>query len=211
MLRKVGKMNNITNEEFDLPKNALIVMVGVQGTGKSTLAKRVAKENTIIVSTDDIHEEMHGKMTGDGDENLNGDEIFKEFYQRIGNGLKEGKQVIADAVSISRYKRKELYDIAKEYSAPIRVVVMNVGKNQTLKQNKQRERQIPDERIIQMFQKLSYRSIIKDANGKIVRREDGKPKYNPSEYERIGWEIEELRKEGYDAKTCSVFVIPQKS
>jgi predicted kinase len=196
--------------EFDLPSNALVIMVGVQGSGKTTLARRIAKENTLIVSTDDIHEEKYGNMTGESDEQINGDEIFEEFFKRIRNGLEQGKQVIADAVSISRYKRADLYNIAKEYSVPIRVVVMNVMLDQTLKQNSQRERHIPEERIKAMYDKMKYRTIRKDKDGNVIKDDKGNTKWNPSEYERIGWEIKELCDNGYDAKTCSVYVIPQK-
>ena len=198
------------NEEFDLPSNALVIMVGLAGSGKSTLAKRIAKKNTIIVSTDDIHEEFYGKMIGESDDFQNGDEIFEEFYKRIEEGINEEKQVIADATSVSYFKRKALYEIALKYSVPIRVIVMNVPLKQVLKQNKQREKNVPEEKIQASFEKLKYGNVKKDENGEALKDKFGKTQRHPNEYIKIGREIEKIKSEGVDAKVCDVFIIPTK-
>ena len=54
-----GNTNEKVHErEFDIPDNSLIIMVGVAGSGKSSLARRLAcNDEEMIVSTDTIREE----------------------------------------------------------------------------------------------------------------------------------------------------------
>lgn len=229
-------MNNNREKKYylDLPKNALVILVGIPGSGKSTWAKSIAKDYTTIVSTDDINEELNGKMVGETLPNT--PEIFEEFYKRIRAGLEDGKQVIADATSVSRYKRKDLYDIAKEYAVPIRVVVMKTSLEQSLKQNKQRIRYVPDNKVRMSFEQIRYGVLkwhrklegeqigeLKEDNLRpgdeeyyqylwnhgINTGKDKEERY-PSEFKRIGWEIDDLRKEGYNAKEIIISQRPQK-
>ena len=54
-----GNTNEKVRErDFDIPDNSLIIMVGVAGSGKSSLARRLAcNDEKMIVSTDTIREE----------------------------------------------------------------------------------------------------------------------------------------------------------
>lgn len=226
--------NNEKKSYLDLPKNALVILVGIPGSGKSTWSKSVAKHYTTIVSTDDINEELNGKMIGETLPNTS--EVFEEFYKRIRAGLENGRQVIADATSISRYKRDDLYKIAKEFLVPIRVVVMKTPLEQSLKQNRQRERFVPDNKVRMSFEQIErgvrkwHRKLDGEQIGELKEEglrpgdeeyyqylwnhdidtaKDKEDRY-PSEARRIGWEIEALRKDGYNAKQIIISQRPKK-
>ena len=75
-----------------------------------------------------------------------------------------------------------MYEIAKKYNRPIRIVVMNVPLRQILEQNSKRERKVPEEVIKKMFKNLA------------------------EQIEEISEEVRQLP----DAKQCMVYVVPQK-
>lgn len=69
--------------------------------------------------------------------------------------------VIADATYIQEFARQNLYKIAEKYNRPIRIIIMNMGLEQCLRQNKNRNRQVPEDVIRNMFESLKseYKKI----------------------------------------------------
>lgn len=139
-----------TDNEKIIPNDALVIMVGIPGSGKSTLAKKIAKDENEIISTDEIR----GEINGDESDQSNVVEVFEEYHRRIEERLKNGQLAIADATSIIDFSRQNLYDIAKKYNRPIRIIIMNIPLNQCLRQNKNRARKVPKEVIISMYNNL---------------------------------------------------------
>lgn len=143
--------------KYDIPNNALIILVGAPGSGKSTIASKLTDDSYALVSSDSIREELFNDVNN----MANNKEVFEEYHRRIEERLCNSKFTIADATSLRANARRKLYDIALKYNTPIRVVVMNISLDETLKQNKNRDRQVPDEVIIKMFDTLNdeYLSI----------------------------------------------------
>lgn len=67
------------NKDYKIPNNAVILLVGVPGYGKSTLAKNSFKENAIIVSSDECRKEICGN---EEDQSVT-KEAFELFYKKI--------------------------------------------------------------------------------------------------------------------------------
>lgn len=105
----------------------LIVMVGIQGSGKSTIAKELAKEygqdwehtggpysdwggcamthiDAPIVSSDEIRKEFP---------NFGNEKVFKELYSRVNKLLEKGANVIMDATNITIKARKQIFEMVK--------------------------------------------------------------------------------------------------
>ncbi len=89
-------------------KPKLIVMVGIQGSGKSTQAKKLAEEyeNTIIVSSDKIRKD-YPELRNDNEK------VFNKFYADINYHLRHGFNVIADATNITLKSRKSYFERVK--------------------------------------------------------------------------------------------------
>ena len=69
-------------------EQALYVMVGLPGAGKSTYSKRLAEclPNGVVYSFDDIEE----AMKSDGSAYYAGHSVMRETYRRIASSLKNG-------------------------------------------------------------------------------------------------------------------------
>lgn len=92
-------------------KPTLWVMVGLSGSGKSSVAKEIAENNpnTIIVSLDNIGEEL----TGDYGNQENNEKVFKVFRKRIREALENNTNVIADATNITMRSRRAIIENVK--------------------------------------------------------------------------------------------------
>lgn len=118
----------------------LIIMVGLSGSGKSTIAKKlVTDENVIIISSDAIREEL--SFYEDQSKN---EEVFRIFNQRVKNGLKTGKTVIADATNITIKSRKQIIQIGKRCNAYICAYVVAKRFYDCFVDNQLREHPVPD-------------------------------------------------------------------
>lgn len=92
-------------------KPTLWVMVGLSGSGKSSVAKEIAENNpnTVIVSLNNIREEL----TGDYENQEHNNEVFKVFHKRISEALENNTNVIADATNITMRSRRAIIENVK--------------------------------------------------------------------------------------------------
>ena len=116
-------------------KPKFFVMVGVAGSGKSTYAKRLSKEeNAVIHSSDAIREELNGsRQILDNDK-----EVFKIFKERILEDLTNNKNVICDMTNISVKRRASWLNLVKNVDCERIAVYIDKDLETCLKQNKER-------------------------------------------------------------------------
>ena len=83
-------------------KPKLIVMVGLQASGKSTRANELAKSyNATVVSSDCIRSQ---------NKELDNDKVFKYLYSQVNEYLSMGLNVIIDATNITIKARKQIFN-----------------------------------------------------------------------------------------------------
>ncbi|MBE5813142.1 MAG: ATP-binding protein [Clostridiales bacterium] len=138
------------NEKTVIPPKSLVLLMGVPGTGKSTLAQKAFAYDSIIISSDEIREELYGDAANQSDPK----KVFEIFYQRITENLKQGKRVIADATNIRKDAREILYAIAKEANAPVYALVFIAPLENILQQNKMRKRVVPEYAVEREYKKM---------------------------------------------------------
>lgn len=138
------------NKDFKIPDNAVVLLVGVAGSGKSLLSKRAFGGKAIIVSSDECRKEICGN---EADQTVNA-QAFELFYKKIEEGILKGKQVIADATNLERFSREKIYEIAKKNNVPIYALVFNIPIETIKEQNKNRKRVVPEYVIDKMFEKM---------------------------------------------------------
>lgn len=84
---------------MDKPK--LILMCGIPASGKSHIAKSMADNDTIVLSSDSIRLELLGSENCQDNNQL----VFNTLYHRAKEHLINGKNVIIDACNINRKDR----------------------------------------------------------------------------------------------------------
>ena len=82
--------------------NKLILLVGLPASGKSTFAKKLVNEDTILLSSDALRKEL----LGDEKCQENNDLVFHTLYSRAKKYLIDGKNVIIDSTNINMKDRR---------------------------------------------------------------------------------------------------------
>jgi len=93
-----GRMERMSQRE----QPSLIMTVGITGAGKSRWIQSLPKDEYVIVSPDDIRQELTGNMS---DQTQNG-KVWFLTKQRTVDALNAGKSVILDATNVDRKNRK---------------------------------------------------------------------------------------------------------
>ena len=124
-------------------ENKLYILVGISGSGKSTIAKEMLGDTAVIVSTDKIREEVNGSEADQSNAEL----VFELFHSRIRGALEEGKDVIADATHIGPRARAGTLQAAAGLSCKKIALVVDTPLEQCLRQNQIRDRHVPEEVI----------------------------------------------------------------
>lgn len=157
---------------------SLYVMVGIPGSGKSTVAKKVAsqKPGTVIVSSDELRAKYFGSEDTMYDntliqpymDGLSDDEKQKEVYKKIAGdtfifekmdkicekALKDGHDVIYDATNTRRVNRASTLYRFFDICDGVYIVYINCPLELALKRNSERERHVPEDVIRRMYTKM---------------------------------------------------------
>lgn len=116
---------------------SLIIICGLPGVGKTTVAKKLAaKTKAILLRTDVIRKES--KKVDYSEKVMRG--VYEKMFFQAKNLLKEGKDVILDATFYARKRRGVAKKIAKEVGAGFKIVEVICPKNLVKKRMKKRKR-----------------------------------------------------------------------
>lgn len=119
----------------------LYMLVGLAGSGKSTYSKRLSElSGADIFSSDELRMELFGNtwdMTKNG-------ELFGELEKRIRDNLISGKSSIYDATNLSNKKRVAFLKYIKKVSCKKVCIIVYSSYENCIKQNNERERQVPE-------------------------------------------------------------------
>ena len=104
----------------------MYIMIGNVGSGKSTIAKKIAKEKSaVVISSDPIRQELFDKGRFVEMHSRQADKLtFAEFHNRLRGFAKQGKDVVIDATNTKVLDRRTFLDIAKEYGYTAVAVVV---------------------------------------------------------------------------------------
>lgn len=125
-----------------------IMMCGIPGSGKSEKAEELAKEYDAEIFASD---KIRAELTGNENNQLNNEEVFKELHSRIKKSLLQGKNCIYDATNIHyKLRMRFLQYINYIYCNKYCVVVATPFK-ECIKRNIERNRVVPEEVIEKMY------------------------------------------------------------
>lgn len=138
-------------------KNALVLLVGVSGCGKSTWGKKFAQDNDLTYLSSD---ELRGKFGKDESDQTVSGQVFPYMYRETYRLLEEGKSVLIDATNLTRKDRKKFLKAADTVGAYKVAVVFELNRDTLIARQEARAasggRRVPDyaiDRMIQMYQK----------------------------------------------------------
>ena len=129
-----------------------IMLVGIAGSGKSTIAEKYRSKGYIIHSSDSLRKELFG------DEEIQSynDIVFNELHKRIKKDLGNNKDVLMDACNLSCKRRISFLQMIKHVECEKVCVVVATPYEDCLKQNQMRERKVPEEVIKRMYMSFEF-------------------------------------------------------
>jgi predicted kinase len=112
-------------------KPNLIMTCGVQGSGKSTWAKKFSVENTdvLYLSTDKLRSEMGA---GEHDQSVNG-LIYSRMKTKAESALRKGQSVLLDATFIRKAWRKDYVKLGRQLGAKLIAHVFKADRDTLVK------------------------------------------------------------------------------
>ena len=133
----------------------IIILVGVPGSGKTTVAEKLVAKGYKRFSADAIRGEVYG------DENIQGEGnyIFNILHHRMTEAFEAGHCIVVDNVNIKSRDRQEFLNKAFKYNYKSQIWVMSVPLETALERNKLRERKVPPDVIARMHQGLQAGNI----------------------------------------------------
>jgi predicted kinase len=143
----------------------LILLVGVPGSGKTTLAQSLIKKGFECLCADDIRQELYGNAAEQGDPKA----VFAIFFERLEALLEAGKEIVIDNINIKFDHRQQIIERAQKAKyTDIQLWVLDVPLAVCLERNKKRERKVPEDVITNSFNTLNRHGKPKNEEGQVV-------------------------------------------
>lgn len=136
----------------DASKNEMIMMCGLPGAGKTHYIRNKLS-GVPVVSLDDIREEWGWP------ENGGGYAVVREALSRAKAYLRKKQNFVWDATSIIRAHRDQVHSLARNYGFRVRCVYVEAPMDTVLRQNKERDRVVPEEYVLKQMKRLEMPQV----------------------------------------------------
>lgn len=168
----------------------IIMMKGLPGSGKTTIAKEMYTENTVRVNKDDIRM-MMGTAWSKSNENI----VLLARDSIIGGALEQGKDVVVDDTNFAPKHEERLRVLAEQFGADVVVHHVDTPVEECIKRDKLRQNPVGEDVIMNMYRQFivpptptgdmpeDNKAIIVDIDGTLAHM-DGKR--NPYDYSKVG-------------------------
>lgn len=162
-------------ERMDIPPDALVVLVGAPGCGKSTFARTHFAE-TQVVSSD----ECRRLVSDDAASQAATREAFAVFYTLLRGRLTHGRLTVADATNLSPRSREKLREAAGSRRRPRIAIAFDVPLETCVERQTTRARQVRREVVERAH--ADFRQALADlaeegyARVYVVRPAEGPPR-----------------------------------
>ncbi|MEV0270664.1 polynucleotide kinase-phosphatase [Hamadaea sp. NPDC050747] len=104
---------------LDIPELALVVLVGVTGSGKSTFARRHFRPTQVLSS-----DAFRGLLADDENDQTVTKDAFEALHYIAGKRLRGGRLTVVDATNVQNHARAELVKLAREHDVlPVAIVL----------------------------------------------------------------------------------------
>ncbi|MBC7999637.1 MAG: AAA family ATPase [Leptolyngbya sp.] len=149
----------------------IILLIGVPGSGKTTLAGKIAEKGFTIMNADSIRLELYGDAKEQGDPK----EVFALFFERMEKMMETGTDLIIDNTNLNHKHRIPILERAKKYDyQDVQLWLLDVPLDVCVQRNSKRERVVDKEIVANMHSELNRNGRPKRDEGKLVLIRQGK-------------------------------------
>jgi predicted kinase len=146
-------------------KQRLVLMVGIPGSGKSTVGDGIEKSGYVRLSYDAVRQRLFGDATEHGEEG----QVGKTFRAQLREALTAGQSVLVDNTNFLTEMRTHIIDIARQCGVDdVHLVVMKVPLPECLRRNRARDRVVPTRTVRHMNWMLSGSEWPKGSEGRMT-------------------------------------------
>lgn len=139
---------------IDLPANALVVLIGATGSGKSTFARRHFRPTEVLSS-----DFFRGLVSDDEDDQSATSDAFEVLHLVAARRLAAGRLTVIDATNAQPKARRPLVELAARYHRPIVAIVLDVPARVSAQRNGRRPNRAGLEYVLARQRAALIRSI----------------------------------------------------
>ena len=125
----------------------IIMLVGIPGSGKSTVAEQYIQQGYKVHSSDAIREQLYGKEDIQG----KAPEVFQRLLQNMRNDFRAGFSCVVDASNLRRRRRSNLLSALPRCVEKKKCILVLAAPDECLKRNSERLRVVPPNRMYDML------------------------------------------------------------
>jgi predicted kinase len=149
----------------------LILLIGLPGSGKTTLAKKLVERGFQSISADTIRKDLYGDEAEQGDP----EKVFAIFFEQLDQMLSNGADIVVDNTNLKAKHRKEITDRAQPFGyEDTQLWLIDVPLAQCLERNRLRPRKVGDDIVANMYMEFNRSGRPKRHEGKLVLIRPGK-------------------------------------
>jgi protein phosphatase len=127
----------------ELPRDALVLLVGVAASGKSTLARRLFAPTEILSS-----DALRALIADDPHAQAATEDAFDLLHRLLAMRLRRGRLTVVDATNVEAWARGELLAVARRHRRPAVAIVLDVPLEIALARNRARSAPRPPDRAV---------------------------------------------------------------
>ncbi len=143
----------------------LILLVGIPGSGKTTLSQRIIAKGFHCLNADSIRQELYGDAITQGEP----EKVFEIFFERLEAAMGEKKSIIVDNTNLKPLHRKQILDRAAKFAYDdVQLWLLDIPLATCLERNRNRERVVPEDAVTHMYNELYRNGRPKRTEGKVV-------------------------------------------
>jgi len=147
--------------------NKLILMVGLPSSGKSTYAKTLVNDNTILLSSDALRKEL----LGDEKCQENNELVFRTLYNRAKKYLLDGKDVIIDSTNINMKDRRRTLSNFQKIDVEKTAILMATPIEMCYLRDYNRERKVGKQVIDKFLHRFEIPMCFEGFNNVLINRQ----------------------------------------
>lgn len=133
-----------------------IIMIGVPGSGKSTIASQFAAEGMTVLSADKIREQIYGDAAIQGEP----ERVWGQFYRELEVLIAARTEIVIDNTNVRSKDRKVLLEYLIPAGYYVEYWLIDTPVEKCLQRNSQRERKVPESVILKMASTLQLNKLV---------------------------------------------------